>query len=188
MTQSQPLSRPLCLMLLGIMLLSLCATAQAQSQSRSQSASGAPFSSLEERMTGQEFRETGLHKLTDEELRALNVWIQQRSLAAEDFERVAGTDAAPGAERSSAADRRGFAEERGDRRPIRSRIVGEFTGWDGNTEFELDNGMVWRQAEPARLILSPIENPEVVIEPGMFGSWRLGVAGRNARVRVQRVR
>lgn len=186
MTQPQPFSRPLCLVLLGIVLLSFCATALAQSQSRSESASGAPFSSLEERMTGQEFRETGLHKLTDEELRALNAWIQQRSLAAEDFERVAGTDAAASA--GSAADRRGFAEERGDRRPIRSRIVGEFTGWDGNTEFELDNGMVWRQAEPARLILSPVENPEVVIEPGMFGSWRLGVAGRNARVRVQRVR
>lgn len=186
MMQPQRFSRPLCLLLLGIVLLSVCATALAQSQSRSQSASGAPFSSLEERMTGQEFRETGLHKLTDEELRALNLWIQQRSLAAEDFERAAG--AVPGAERSSASDRRGFAEERGDRRPIQSRIVGEFTGWDGNTEFELENGMVWRQAESARLILSPIENPEVVIEPGMFGSWRLGVAGRNARVRVQRVR
>jgi hypothetical protein len=181
-----PHHRPLVL-IFSLMMLSVCATAQAQSQGRSSPASGAPFSTLEERMTGPEFRETGLHKLTDEELRALNLWIQRRSLAEGEVAEAAGAPA-PHTGASAATDQRGLAAERGDRRPIRSRIVGEFTGWDGNTEFELDNGMVWRQAEPGRLVLSPIENPAVVIEPGILGSWRLGVEGRNARVRVQRIR
>ena len=178
--------RPLAL-IFSLFMLSVCLTAQAQSQGRSSSASGAPFSTLEERMTGQEFRETGLHKLTDDELRALNLWIQRRSLAEGEVAEGAG-DQGLQSGASATTDQRGLAAERGDRRPIRSRIVGEFTGWNGNTEFELDNGMVWRQAEPGRLILSPIENPEVVIEPGILGSWRLGVEGRNARVRVQRIR
>jgi len=29
---------------------------------------------------------------------------------------------------------------------IESRIVGEFTGWEGETVFELDNGQKWQQA------------------------------------------
>lgn len=153
-------------------------TAQAQSSTS--------FSTLEERMTGQEFRDTGLHKLTDEELQALNQWIRQRSLAEGDS--LLGERVADGATATPSSDRRGFDTDRGDRRPIRSRIVGEFTGWEGNTEFELENGMVWRQAEPARLIISPIENPSVTIEPGLLGSWRLGVDGRNQTVRVRRIR
>src|SRR5690625_5867296 len=39
------------------------------------------FSSLEERMTGKEFKQAGLHKLSEDELAALNAWIQARSLA-----------------------------------------------------------------------------------------------------------
>ncbi|MCW8925620.1 MAG: hypothetical protein OQJ84_05130, partial [Xanthomonadales bacterium] len=39
------------------------------------------FSTLEERMTGKEFKETGLGKLTNEELSALNDWIRRHSVA-----------------------------------------------------------------------------------------------------------
>ena len=39
------------------------------------------FSSVEERMTGREFKETGLSKLTDSELEALNKWLRDHSVA-----------------------------------------------------------------------------------------------------------
>ncbi len=147
------------------------------------------FSSLEERMTGREFRETGLYKLSDEELAALNRWIRQRSLAEGE---VMPQDGQPGtsADQSAAAPRddRGLRETSASREPIRSRIVGSFTGWRGNTEFELENGMVWRQAEVGTFAIREVENPEVVIRPGMFGAWRLQVEGYNSRVRVERIR
>ena len=48
-------------------------------QSAAQAADG--FSTLEERMSGKEFKETGLGKLTDAELAALNDWLRGHSVA-----------------------------------------------------------------------------------------------------------
>lgn len=141
------------------------------------------FSTLEERMTGKEFREAGLHKLSDEELAALNRWIKARSLTeGEAIELVEGRGSdSPG------GDRRGF-NDGGSDEPIVSRIPGTFKGWSGNTEFELENGMVWRQAESGTFSIGETENPRVTIEPGMFSSWYLSVEGYNRRVRVKRIR
>ncbi|MGK7296436.1 MAG: hypothetical protein ACNS61_11525 [Candidatus Wenzhouxiangella sp. M2_3B_020] len=140
-----------------------------------------PFSSLEERMTGSEFNEAGLHKLSPEELAALNQWIRERSVAEyEPPERATAGD--------EAADRAGGSIENMPREPIQSRIVGTFGGWSGNTEFVLENGMVWKQDESQRFRIQPVENPMVFIEPGFGGSWRLTVEGHNRSVRVERIR
>jgi len=141
------------------------------------------FSTLEERMTGQEFRQAGLHKLSDEELAALNRWIKERSLTEGEAVRMA-EGRGPG---SIEGDRRGF-NDAGSEEPIISRIAGSFDGWSGNTEFELENGMVWRQAEAGNFSIADTENPRVTIEPGMFSSWYLSVDGYNRRVRVKRIR
>lgn len=142
------------------------------------------FSSLEERMTGREFNEAGLHKLTPEELAALNRWIQERSLAPDELGREVAEVAADTTE-----DRRGLRED--DRRrdgPIRSRIKGSFTGWTGDTEFELENGMVWRQVDANNKFSIPeIMSPEVEIRPAFMSSWQLRVEGYNRRVKVERI-
>lgn len=70
---------------------------------------------------------------------------------------------------------------------IQSRLVGEFTGWRGNTEFRLENGQVWRQAGSGRLAWSA-DSPIVTIRRGVLNSYRLSVEGLNASVRVRRVR
>ena len=150
------------------------------------------FSTLEERMTGREFRDAGLHKLTDEELANLNRWIQVRSLA--DGEVPDWLETAPESSRDrdrtdstpAAGDTRGLPG--GDRSEIQSRLQGSFSGWRGTETFELENGMIWEQSEPGTFAVPELENPEVVIRPGLFGSWHLQVAGYNTRVRVRRVR
>ncbi|QKK01509.1 MAG: hypothetical protein HND55_01890 [Pseudomonadota bacterium] len=139
-----------------------------------------PFSSLEERMTAREFREAGLDKLSPEELAALNRWIRERSLAEGEAVELRRQQAGP------AGDRRGFDD--GDRSTIRSRIKGPFTGWTGETEFHLENGMVWRQAQGGVHDVPEMQNPAVEIRPGMFGSWQLIVEGYNRRVRVERIK
>lgn len=136
------------------------------------------FSSLEERMTGREFNEAGLHKLSPAELAALNQWIRERSLATREAP-AQGLPTRPGTTPSI---------DRMAREPFRSRIVGTFSGWTGDTEFELENGMVWRQDESDRYRVQPEDNPIVVIRPGFGGSWRLSVEGHNRAVRVERVK
>jgi hypothetical protein len=155
------------------------------------------FSSLEEQMTGNEFSAAGLDKLTPEELKALNQWIRARSLAtlATSPASVAATSAVTGntgassADETAGVDRRGFRSEKKDedRTPITSRIVGKFSGWDGQTVFKLENGMIWEQADKDKFFIREVENPVAVIEPGIFGTWRLHIEGFNSECRVERI-
>jgi hypothetical protein len=140
------------------------------------------FSSLEEQMTGKEFRAAGLDKLSDQELAALNAWIRSHSL---------GTLGAPAAGAAASTivtteDRRGFDDDE-DREPITSRIVGRFSGWDGQTVFKLENGMIWEQIDKEKFYIKEIENPVVVIDPGIFGRWDLSIEGYDSDCRVKRI-
>jgi hypothetical protein len=150
------------------------------------------FSSLEEQMTGKDFTASGLDKLSPEELAALNAWIRARSLATLDTPKAGSaavyTGAAAGA--GQTGDVRGFETEQArnmDRSTITSRIVGTFTGWDGQTVFTLENGMIWEQADKDKFYVKAIENPVVNIEPGMFRTWKLSVEGYSSDCRVERI-
>lgn len=138
------------------------------------------FSSLEERMTEQEFRAAGLDRLSPEELASLNAWIAARL-------GTVPTTVAP-------ADRVGFKPEGGifgddgERGEIYARIEGEFTGWSGRTVFKLDNGQWWQQTDGTTFSVPRMTNPGVEIQPAMMGSWLLKVDGYNRPVRVTRIR
>ena len=69
---------------------------------------------------------------------------------------------------------------------IQSRLVGEFSGWRGNTVFRLENGQVWRQSDDGRLVFQA-DAPLVTIRRGAFGTYRLSAEGVNSAVRVRRV-
>jgi len=138
------------------------------------------FSTLEEQMTGKEFTESGLEKLSEEELAALNRWIRSRSLAT----------VATGTPGSGTGDGRGFENQSirdMDRSTITSRLVGSFTGWDGQTTFKLENGMIWQQADKDKFYIKAVQNPVVIIEPGVFKTWRLSVEGYESECRVERI-
>ena len=142
------------------------------------------FSSLEEQMTGSEFSGAGLDKLSKDELNALNDWIRARSLA------TLGSPGAPVAGESvqPAVDRRGLkSETKEDRTTITSRIVGSFSGWDGQVIFKLENSMIWAQADKDKFYTKEIQNPVVMIEPGRFGSWHLQVEGFDSECKVKRI-
>lgn len=138
------------------------------------------YSTLEERMTGAEFKTAGLHKLSNEELAALNAWLQKQS------GRVLSADAgAPAA--TPAQDSNGF--DKTGRHTINSRLVGEFTGWTGNARFVLENGQEWIQVDSERLSgIKPVSNPAITIKPGIYAGWRLRVEGYNSTVQVKRVK
>jgi hypothetical protein len=135
------------------------------------------FSSLEEQMSGKEFEEAGLNKLSQEELAALNAWIRRHSLATLD----------PADATASSADRRGFEDEGDNSGAITSRLMGKFSGWDGQTTFRLENGMIWAQADKDKFYVKEVENPVVSIERSMFGRWNLKVEGHDSECRVRRI-
>lgn len=70
---------------------------------------------------------------------------------------------------------------------IQSRYVGEFTGWDGKTIFELENGQVWQQIGSGRLTYRAT-SPMITIKRAFMGSYLLKVEGRNKSVRVKRIK
>jgi hypothetical protein len=83
-----------------------------------------------------------------------------------------------------------FGSERiaqGDEEPdqITSRILGEFKGWSGYTEFQLENGQVWKQSSEGLLIVR-INNPTVTIKKSFFGTYTLNVEGVNSSIKVRR--
>ncbi|PRH83454.1 hypothetical protein C6N40_02050 [Arenimonas caeni] len=143
-------------------------------------ASAQQFSSLEERMTEEQFKAAGLDKLSPEELARLNAFI------ARETEQVASSlPAATPAE----VDNRGFSGRSGPQGEIISSISGQFSGWKGaGDRFTLDNGQVWQVTDSATRLSVNLVNPEVVIEPGAFNSWSLRVVGYNTRAKVKRIK
>lgn len=151
------------------------------------------FSTLEERMSGKEFTEAGLGKLTAAELATLNDWLRRHSVA------TLGVVAARPANIASASvsgtgtteDLRGFANQpKGSKEDdvIRSTIVGTFDGWEKKgTLFKLANGMIWQQTENDSFHVPAVEDPEVTIEKGFMGKWKLSMVGHKSRVSVKRI-
>lgn len=141
------------------------------------------FSSLEEQMTGKEFSAAGLDKLSQSELDSLNAWIHARSLATLATQKSTAADS----DTSGDDDPEEESEEEQDRTTITSNLVGKFSGWDGQTTFKLKNGQVWVQSDKDKFYTKEIKNPAVVIEPAMFGTWRLSIEGFDEDCRVKRI-
>lgn len=166
MTQTRASASILRLTAAGLLLAAAPLLASAQS-----------FSTLEERMSAAQFSAAGLDKLSAEELAALNAWLQQNV-------QQGNATAAP-----AAASRIGFDQDPTDGSGmVRSRLLGEFRGWEGKTVFPLENGQVWQQVGNDKWAGVKASDPTVVIEPAAFGSWRLKVDGYNTSTKVKRVR
>ena len=85
-----------------------------------------PFPGVQQLMSPEEFEASGLDKLSDEELKALDQWL------------LLYTAGEAAVLRSDNTEVRKVAREA----EIRSRIQGDFKGWSGETKFRLENGQV----------------------------------------------
>ncbi|TXK62633.1 hypothetical protein [Alkalisalibacterium limincola] len=139
------------------------------------------FSSLEERMSGSEFRAAGLEKLSAEELEALNRWLRTQMGA----HGAAGVAAAAPVE---PVDTRGLRQGTGFDEDIITSIPGNFRGWSGRGQrIRFANGQVWETVDSTSRLTINVEDPAVRIHSGMLGAWYLSVDGYNTRVRVRRI-
>jgi len=121
-------------------------------------------------MSKQEFFEAGLDKQSEEELEALNRWLIRYT--ARDAEMVK-------------VNVKAVKDEA--KKEIRSRIAGDFVGWDGETIFKLENGQVWKQRIKGNWNVE-MENPEVLIKRNLFGFYEMIIVEKKKRIGVKRVK
>ena len=69
---------------------------------------------------------------------------------------------------------------------IESRIDGEFTGWEGETIFKLQNGQIWQQATYAYTYHYAYMPKVVIYRTG--GSWKMKVEGVERTISVKRLK
>jgi len=131
---------------------------------------------LEERMSETDFKAAGLEKLSPEQLKYLNDWIQSKGVAQ------------MGAPMIKADGTSVFYADDGERQLIESSIVGVFSGWGGRTSVTLENGQVWQQTESSTKGGHRIESPNVRIKPMSMGSWLMYVDGCTCDMRVKRIK
>lgn len=128
--------------------------------------------SIKDRMSPEQFRAAGLHKLSEAELKQLDAWFNGEKVVT--VEKV--------------VERTVEVEKKEDFSDIHSNLIGEFRGWRGYTDFNLANGQVWMQAETGALYTNKLTDPKVRIVHSRLSGWKLQVEGYNSWIKVKRVK
>lgn len=130
-----------------------------------------PYTPIEQRLSPEQMRATGLDQLRTEQLSLLNQLLsnEQATIAAQ----------------STRAERGRRGEDA--RTPVSSSLKGEFHGWRNGTVFELANGQRWRVVDGDFQATKRLSNPKIMISPGLFGSWYMLVEGTSVKAKVKRV-
>ena len=132
---------------------------------------------IEDVMTAQELRDTGVSGLTVPQRKALSGWLNRYT------ERVITLAVNQGAKEAAPTRR----SARSDCVPaVENTIAGDFKGWDGETIFKLDNGQIWQQAE-YDYSYSYSYRPDVTIYETSAGC-RMKVEDENETILVRRIR
>jgi hypothetical protein len=135
-----------------------------------------------DRLSPEQRKAAGLDMLSPAQLAALDALVQQdrqagvsqvkEKVRAELREEVKAQVKAEVKEQARVEARTEQQQARDAEIRVLSRIAGKYSGWDGATQFKLENGQVWRQSEPGVYYTKPVDSPAVLIEK-VYGSWRL---------------
>lgn len=141
-------------------------------------------------MSVTQFHDTGLDKLTPQELATFNSWFNSYLHQASQSATVDVPAAAVPSVTTTRPSAAAFgSEQMPDQGPqeIESRIDGVLRGWTGNTVFKLENGQVWQQAGPGYETDVRLDHPQVVIKKLAFG-YLLTLPGNSETVFVRRIK
>jgi len=131
---------------------------------------------VESLMTPEDFRASGLDKLSDAERAHLSEWLERYR-----------EGAFVGPEVNKPPSEWTEAEKSAERNfQIVAKVVPSFRGWSGKTTFRLDNGQVWQQRMPGRLSYSGGDS-EVVVTKNLMGGYILEHVESGRSVLVKRV-
>jgi hypothetical protein len=132
---------------------------------------------VEDVMTPQELKDTGLVNLTSVQKKTFDEWLTRYTTTIFNVAASQHTNESfpktPDVKTSCAP-------------AIESTLGGEFNGWDGDTIFKLDNGQIWEQAEYSYMY-SYSFRPEVTIYQVTAGC-RMKVEGEDEDILVRRIK
>jgi hypothetical protein len=143
-----------------------------------------PYVEIEERLSADQLRATGLDQLSAEQLKLLNELMRQdmaKAVEAGKTQALTEARSEPPTERASSS-LIGLNDE-----PIHSRVKGSIAGWEPGTVFELENGQSWKVLKGSMTLRKPFESPRIVVVPGIAGRWFLQVDEDMPKARVSRI-
>ncbi len=135
-----------------------------------------PYVPVEQRLSADELRETGLNTLSATQLALLNRLLSE--------ERDADLRAAD-AKRTQ--DEAGRIPKRTAAQVVTATVPGTARGWAQGQTLLLDNGQRWRVLDSGVNFPRPVENLKVTIAPGFLGAWYLRIDDGTPPIKVQRV-
>lgn len=141
---------------------------------------------LEILLTPAQYRSAGLQKLTQIERDSLSRYVTDYSqmMARQLIQLFIATPGSAARPRDSLSTPP--VGNTSSQESVESRIDGEFTGWDGDTVFRLQNGQVWKQLSYA-YVYHFAYAPDVLIYPS-GASFKMRVDGVAGSIIVQRLR
>jgi hypothetical protein len=131
---------------------------------------------LQDSMTAQEFKAAGLEKLSAEELKNLNGWLQgyRRTTETKATEKAAAETTKKVTEEVT---KKAKAEARVKIDRVESRVDGAVPHLTGHSIIKLEDGTTWKQANPEdRYASPPIDHATAVVTRGAFG-WKMRISG-----------
>ena len=153
-------------------------------------------------MTAEQYQRTGLDKLSEEELEALDSWLREH---ADELNR--DTDATPAAQGATATvkgrapapavattpppvavdENFGLPEPVEEAAVLHAEVLPPFRGWSGKTVFQLDNGQVWKQRVSGKFTYSG-DDRRVVISKNSWGFYVMRLVDADRSVGVKRLK
>ena len=149
-------------------LLAMCGLAMAQRA----------YVAIEQRLSEAQLREVGL---SPQQLDLLNRYLRQAEQAAPPVE-TARYETPGGQPMGDATHVIGLDAER-----IATRVQGSVQGWEPGTVFVLENGQQWKVLKGSMKLRKPLQDPPVVLVPGLAGRWFLQVDEDMPKARVYRI-
>ena len=134
------------------------------------------YVNIEQRLTSEQLRETGLSSLTPEQLKRLNQLLNQELVNVIKIEKSQSSD------RPIPMSYIGLNDK-----PIKSRLKGSVSGWEVDTIFELENGQRWKVLKGQMKLRKPMQSPDIIVVPGIAGRWFLQVDEDLPKARVYRI-
>ncbi len=123
---------------------------------------------LQDSMTATEFKSAGLEKLSADELKNLNDWLQG-------YRKKAETQATEKA--TAEVTKKVTAQTKAKFDRVESRVDGTVPHLTGHSIIKLEDGTSWKQANTEDHYASPnIDHPTAIVSRSAFG-WKMRIAG-----------
>lgn len=135
-----------------------------------------PYVPVEQRLSSEEMRATGLDTLSPDQLQLLNRLLREER-------KQAVTAAVVQSQRDDA----GLRHRRAAPEAVTGAVKGTVRGWSRGDVVLLQNGQRWRVTEGSLVLRGAAVDPKVTIAPGMLGAWYLQMEGQSPKLKVQRV-